>query len=127
MRNIVLVAHPDPERVEALCDSLSDCGYSCLTAQTGPEAMATALNYRPQLAVLHVDLPEVQGTDVCLRLKQEEATQKMAIMLIGKESVQERFVSKEVGADVYVSEPVDNSVIIEKVRDLFSNLLLNAR
>ena len=127
MRNVVLIAHPEAERQEILVDGLEKLGYLCLTAASGGEALATAASYQPQLAVIHTDLPEVEGTDVCLRLKQEVGTETIAVLLIGKDSHQERFVGTEVGADAYMSEPYRDEDLFDKIRDLFRSLVLNAR
>jgi len=127
MRNVVLLALRDQEVAEGLVDKLEAAGFSCLLAESGSAALATAQSYKPQLAVLHADLPEVQGTDVCLRLKQEPATQGIAVLLIGKDAAQERFVGTEVGADAYLAEPCTDDVVGEKIREMFSTLLLNAR
>lgn len=127
MRNLVLIAHADPLRLESLADALDAAGYRCLTALTGGDALATAASYGPQLAIVHVDLPDVQGTDVCLRLKQEPGTAATALLLIGKDSTQERFVGTEVGADAYLAEDAGEEIIVAKVRDLFRTLVLNAR
>jgi len=127
MRNVILIAAPDEERLEAMSECLETAGYRCLTAMSGAAALATAASYAPQLAILFADLPEVQGTDVCLRLKQEGATAHVAVVLIGKDSPQERFVATEVGADRYLADPVDDKTLLDAVRELFSKLVLNAR
>ena len=127
MRNVLLIAHPDPARLEALVDGLAAEGYQCLAAATGTEALATAANYVPKLAVLHTELPEVQGTDVCLRLKQEPKTQGVAVLLIGKDATEERFVGQEVGADAYLPEPYTDRALFNEIRGLFRKLTLNAR
>ncbi len=127
MRNVVLIGHPDPARLEELVDTFEANNFRCLTAQSGAEALSSVARYGPQLAVLHVDLPEVEGTDVCLRIKQEEATKKVGVLLIGKDGSEERFVGAEVGADAYLAEPYDDDALLEKVRELFDTLHLNVR
>jgi DNA-binding response OmpR family regulator len=119
VQKVVLIAHEDPATMERLLDALDATGFRCLAAHTGSEALTTAASYRPQVAVLQIELAEVQGTDVCLRLKQEAATQEMLVLLLGTESAQERFVSNEVGADAFLVEPVDNDQLVATVRELF--------
>jgi DNA-binding response OmpR family regulator len=67
-------------------------------------------------------LPDVQGTDVCLTLKQEQPS--IAVILLGPESKQERFVGNEVGADAFLVEPVESAKLVEKVREVFSATLV---
>ena len=127
MRNVVLIADPDPFRLEVLLDGFEAMGFQCLTATTGSDALATAGSYVPQLAILHAELPEVEGTDVCLRLKQEPRTQKIAVLLIGKDAHEERFVGSEVGADAYLPEPYTEEDLFVRVRQMFDELRLNDR
>ncbi len=119
MQKVVLIAHFDREVVERYLDALDGAGFRCLTTHSGSEALETALSYSPQVAALQIDLPEVQGTDVCLRLKHEEATRNISVLLLGSDTTQERFVSNEVGADAFLVEPASSDAIVEKVRELF--------
>jgi DNA-binding response OmpR family regulator len=128
MDNVVLVADADAERCERLLDALDQAGYRCLAAYTGAEALATASRYKPHLAIVRADLPEVQGTDVCLRLKQEDPTGSTAVILLtSSASREERFVAGEVGADLYLTDPIDSEQLIEHVRLIFHQSRLNAR
>lgn len=114
MRNVVLIAHEDPALVERYLDALDAAGFNCLTTHDGSGALATALNYSPALCILQVNLPEVQGTDVCLRLKQEVAD--LRVVLLGSDTPQERFVSNEVGANAFLAEPVDPETLVSTVK-----------
>ncbi len=118
MQRVVLIAHTDEARIEQYLDALDAAGFHCLAARTGSEALEAAASYGPDVAVLQIDLPEVQGTDVCLRLKQEQS--RLAVVLLGKESQQERFVGREVGADAFLIEPVEAPALVEKVKEVFS-------
>jgi len=125
--NVILVADSDEVRRERFIDALDGVGFRCLAAATGSEALATATRYAPQLAIVRSELPEVQGTDVCLRLKQEDPTGGRAVILITTAaSTEEEFVASEVGADLYLTEPEDMPTFIEQVRDLFYEDRLNA-
>jgi two-component system, OmpR family, response regulator len=127
MRNLVLFAHPEPAKLEELTDKLEGRGYRCLTARSGDEALAAVAQYAPQLVIAHADLPELQGTEVCLRLKQDPSTETIAVLLIAKEGAEERFVSNEVGADGYITEPFAAEELCTRVSDMFHALQLNAR
>ncbi len=116
-----MISHSDEALVEKYLDALDATGFRCLVARTGSEALTTAATYKPQLAVLQIDLPDVQGTDVCLTLKQEQP--EIAVILLGREDQQERFVGTEVGADAFLSEPVEPARLVDKVRDVFATRL----
>jgi len=72
MDNVVLVADSHDDRRQAFADALDSAGYRTLVARSGSEALATVVQYAPQVVIVRADLTEVQGTDVCLRLKQEQ-------------------------------------------------------
>jgi DNA-binding response OmpR family regulator len=122
MRYVVLIAHHNRELVEAYLDALDDAGFHCVTTDTGSGALETALSYKPTVAVLEAELPEVQGTDVCLRLKQEDATQNISVVLLGTDSAQERFVGSEVGANIFLVEPVAAPALVQAVKELCARL-----
>src|SRR5687767_13951597 len=100
MRNLVLLAHPDPAAIQPVSDGLEAMGYHTLTAASGAEALAQVMRYSPQMVIARADLPEIQGTEVCLRLKQDPATETIAVVLLVKsDNFGDRFVSEQVGAD----------------------------
>lgn len=127
MNNVVLLAHPEPARLEAWVDLLADAGFNCLTARDGEEALATAGGYAPQLVVVPTELPELQGTEVCLRLKNDRGPEAVAVILLGRsDSQEERFVGEQVGADAYLVEPVSDADLVRTVASLFASKKLNA-
>jgi PleD family two-component response regulator len=128
MRNLVLLAHPDADVAERLAEGLEALGFNTLTAQSGEEALASVLRYSPQMVIARADLPSIQGTEVCLRLKQDPSTESIGIILIAKDdSAGTRFVSDQVGADAYLVEPIDEAALSAKVSEMFRALQLNAK
>lgn len=119
MHCVIMFADDDVERVESRITFFDDHGFRALSASTGSLALETAANYRPHVVVLNEDLPEVQGTDVCLRLKQEADTAHAWIIMIGNDtSKEERFVSNEVGVDAYLPKGTSNEELLDKVHEL---------
>jgi DNA-binding response OmpR family regulator len=118
MQNVVLIAHADAALTERYLDALDEAGCSCLTSSSGTNALETAMMYGPQVVVLQVHLPDVQGTDVCLRLKQESAA--ISVVLLGQNNDQERFVSNEVGADAFLDDGADCDELVETVKKLLA-------
>lgn len=123
VENVVLVAHPNQQRLQAIADAMGEAGFNILTADTGSDALATASAYQPQVALLHAELPEVQGTDVCLRLKQEASSDALAVVLLAKDASDEaRFVGNQVAADDFLSEACTDAELVERVREQLSRL-----
>lgn len=128
MRNLVLLAHPDDMALQPLAERLEARGFNCLRAMSGTEAMASVLQYGPQMVITATDLPELQGTEVCLRLKQDPNTENIVVFLLGQaDSSQERFVGNQVGADAYVPGPWDAEELAKRVAELFVSEKLNAK
>jgi DNA-binding response OmpR family regulator len=116
MDRVVLVAGEDTTQVDAIVQGLEGAGFSCLTARSGDEALAVAARYSPQLVLLPAALPELEGTEVCLRLKQDTETEAMIVILLAEEAADDyAFVAEQVGADDYLVGPLDAKRLVKRV------------
>jgi two-component system alkaline phosphatase synthesis response regulator PhoP len=94
--------------IEQTLEELEDAGTELLMAADGEEALRLALERRPQVVLLDVMMPKVNGFDVCERLKQELAADAPFIVLLtAKGQSLDRIRGAEVGADRYVTKPFD--------------------
>jgi DNA-binding response OmpR family regulator len=105
-RPLVLVADDDPDILALVSFRLERAGYDVLGAQDGDEALRLALERTPDLAVLDVMMPKLDGYEVTTRLRQNGSTRRMPIILLTAR-VQEADIARgfEVGADDYVKKP----------------------
>jgi DNA-binding response OmpR family regulator len=103
---LVLVADDDPDILALVSFRLERAGYDVLGATDGEEALRLALEHAPDLAVLDVMMPKLDGYEVTTRLRQNGATRRMPIILLTAR-VQEADIARgfEVGADDYVKKP----------------------
>jgi DNA-binding response OmpR family regulator len=103
---LVLVADDDPDILALVSFRLERAGYDVLGASDGEEALRLALGHAPDLAVLDVMMPKLDGYEVTTRLRQNGATRRMPIILLTAR-VQEADIARgfEVGADDYVKKP----------------------
>src|SRR5690606_24186303 len=101
------VVDDEPDIVDILAFNLEREGYHVRKAANGKEALAQAqVEPRPEVVLLDLMLPDLSGTDVCRRLRAEETTREMRIlMLTAKDSEVDRVVGFELGADDYVTKP----------------------
>lgn len=99
----VLVVDDDPDIRELLVQVLDQAGHDVLTAETGLEAVDVVRAADPDLVTLDLSLPDLDGTEVCRRLR--EFTDAYVIMITGRSSEIDRLVGLEVGADDYMSKP----------------------
>jgi signal transduction histidine kinase len=95
-------------------------GFAVLEAGTGREALALAAREHPDLVVLDVSLPDLNGFEVCRRLKQEEATRPVPVLHVSAVYVGsgDRSQGLESGADAYLIKPVEPRELLATVRSL---------
>ena len=103
---LVLAADDDEDILDLVAFRLERSGYTVLVARDGEEALKLAAKELPDLAVLDVMMPKVDGFEVTRRLRADEATSRMPIILLTARSqdadVQQGF---EAGADDYLRKP----------------------
>jgi DNA-binding response OmpR family regulator len=103
---LVLVADDDEDIRSLVSFRLQRSGYRVLVASDGEEALALALEHTPDLAVLDVMMPKLDGYEVVRRLRGEDATRAMPVILLTARA-QEADVARgfESGADDYLRKP----------------------
>ena len=106
---------PDIRRLITL--HLERDGFRCRTASNGPEALREARAVVPDLVVLDLMLPELDGLEVCRQLRRDASTAAVPIiMLTAKSDEVDRVVGLEIGADDYVSKPFSPKELVARVR-----------
>lgn len=112
----VLVADDDDDVLELVAFRLGRAGYRTITARDGREALALAASERPDLSVLDVAMPEMDGLEVTRRLREGDETRAMPIILLTALS-QERDVRAgiQAGADAYIRKPFSHRELRARV------------
>jgi DNA-binding response OmpR family regulator len=106
MAKTVLVIDDEPELVKLLDFNLTKAGYLVLTAKDGETGLAMARRHAPNLVVLDVMMPGLDGLEVCKRLRAETSTSGVPIlMLTAKAEEADRVLGLELGADDYLTKP----------------------
>lgn len=123
-RPLVLVADDDDDILTLVAFRLERANYDVITARSGDEALALALERTPDLAVLDVMMPGLDGYSVTRELRRTEATSEMPIILLTARA-QESDVMRGMaaGADDYVKKPFD----ARDLRDRIAWLLRGAK
>ena len=109
----ILLVDDEPSLVATLSYALGRAGYSVRSAGTGPAAIAAARESPPDLILLDVMLPGLDGFEVCRRLRGE--TNAPIVMLTARDEPIDRVVGLEVGADDYVAKPFSTKELIARV------------
>ena len=115
----ILIVDDDPDIVELLRLGLTDAGYSAHTAGTGKEALQKAKRSPPDLVVLDLLLPEMNGFSVCQHLRRNPATAAIPILMITVLPGQfPRLVGVETGANAYLNKPFRMEELVSYVGEL---------
>ena len=103
---VVLAADDDEDILALVAFRLERSGYTVIQARDGQEALDLALSEKPDLAVLDVMMPKLDGFELTRRLRSEEATSRMPIILLTARA-QDSDVAQgfEAGADDYIRKP----------------------
>ena len=111
----LLIVEDDDDLRATLARRFSDDGYAVATAATGPDALAAVADEAPDLVLLDVMLPGLDGVEVCRRLRAEHPLLYI-LMLTARADELDRVVGLEVGADDYVTKPFSLQEVVARVR-----------
>jgi two-component system alkaline phosphatase synthesis response regulator PhoP len=114
MNELILVVDDETEIVKLARDYLEQASFRVLTAKDGITALATARSELPDLIVLDLTLPGMDGLDVCRTLRRESDVP--IIMLTARVEEADRLIGLELGADDYISKPFSPRELVARVR-----------
>lgn len=116
----VLVVDDDPGIVKVVRAYLEQDGFDVLVAYDGKKAMQIARNDKPDLVVLDLMLPEMDGWDVCRALRKESDVP--IIMLTARVEESDKLIGLELGADDYVTKPFSPRELVARVRSVLRRI-----
>jgi DNA-binding response OmpR family regulator len=115
----ILLVDDEPSIVKMVGKRLEVEGFELLVAVDGQEALAKAKADQPDLIILDLMLPKLNGYEVCTMLKQDTRYQKIPILLFtAKAQEKDEKLGMECGADAYVRKPFRAQELLEKIRAL---------
>jgi DNA-binding response OmpR family regulator len=119
MRKKILIVEDNSELLELMRLALKHAGFRTATASNGADALKAAKDAAPDLVVLDLVLPELDGFAVCERLRKNPATAGIPIIVLtGLSSEFARLASLEAGADEYVTKPVSPEALVSTIKQL---------
>ena len=110
----VLVVDDEPKIVQLARDYLEHAGFAVVSASDGRAALATARVSRPDLIVLDLGLPELDGLDVARTLRRDSTVP--IVMLTGRGDEADKIAGLEIGADDYVTKPFSPKELVARIR-----------
>ena len=118
-RSKVLIVEDDRSLAEVLDYNLTQAGYDTIVANDGQQGLSQAKLKSPELVVLDLMIPVVDGLEVCRRLRADPATRnQLVLMLTAKSEETDQVAGFSVGADDYVTKPFSVKVLLERIRAL---------
>jgi len=116
-KQMILIVDDEEDVLELVRYNLDKEGYKTATASSGEEALAKAKAKLPDLVILDLMLPGIDGLEVCKRLKTDVKTQTIPIiMLTAKGEEVDIVTGLELGADDYVTKPFSPKILVARVR-----------
>jgi signal transduction histidine kinase len=113
----ILIVDDDVDSVELLTKRLRADGYDTSDAYDGEQALQQVEQYQPDMIILDIKMPKIDGYEVCRRLKGSEDTRRIPIlMLTVKRKVPDKVKGLDVGADDYIPKPFDYRELSQRVK-----------
>jgi two-component system phosphate regulon response regulator PhoB len=113
----ILIIEDDADLTEVLTYNLSRAGYEVLCARTGADGLRQARTALPDVVILDLMLPLLDGLEVCRRLRADpSAADLLIVMLTAKAEETDQVVGLSLGADDYVTKPFSVRVLLERIK-----------
>ncbi len=116
----ILLVDDEPQILEICRDYLKKSGYDVVTASDGVQGLSIARREKPDLIVLDLMLPEMDGLDVCRAIRRESDVP--IIMLTARVEEIDKLIGLEIGADDYMTKPFSPKELVARVRVVFRRM-----
>jgi DNA-binding response OmpR family regulator len=115
----VLIVDDDPDILRLVSYNLKQAGFEVFTATNGREGLDAVYRHSPELIILDVMLPDVDGLEVCRTLRNQEAYRRIPILMLTARGEEiDRVVGFELGADDYVMKPFSTRELVLRVKSI---------
>jgi len=119
----VLIVDDDPDIQKLVSYNFGQAGFEVATAGTGQKALESVQKQAPDLIILDLMLPDIDGMEVCRTLRQRDNSRRIPIiMLTARGEEIDRVIGFELGADDYVSKPFSQRELILRVKSIFRRM-----
>ena|SRR5688572_284325 len=119
MKQKVLVVDDEPDAIELIAFNLRKAGYEIFTADNGKDALQKARVFLPDIIVLDVMMPALDGFEVCRMLRRDPITEAIPIIMVTAKSTElDRILGLELGADDFVTKPFSPRELMLRVKNL---------
>ncbi len=122
-QNTILVVDDSRTILHFIKETLETYNYTVLTSLNGPEALSIAQDEKPDLILLDVMMPDMDGFEICTRLKAHERTRDMPVVFItASGKIEHEVAGLECGAEDFIHKPINGAVLLARVRQILRRL-----
>lgn len=114
----LLVVDDNPQNCKLLEAVLAPRGYDVSSANSGREALDSITGLPPDMVLLDIVMPDLSGYEVCRRLREENATRALPVIMLTSSGDQDKVSAIEAGADDFIARPFDQHELLARVRSL---------
>ena len=119
----ILLVDDEPDILEIVGYNLSQAGYQVFTASNGKDAIKQAQKINPQLIILDVMMPEMDGMEACEKIREiPELKDTIITFLTARSEEYSQVAGFDVGADDYIAKPIKPKLLVSKVKGLLRRL-----
>jgi DNA-binding response OmpR family regulator len=118
----ILLVDDEPSVVKMVAKRLEVAGYEVMVALDGQQGLEQAKAQRPDLVILDLMLPRLNGYEVCSMLKQDQQYQSIPVLILSARALKdEEKMGLACGADAYLHKPFQSQELLDRVRTLLEN------
>jgi len=115
----ILLVDDEPDIIEIVSYNLLQEGYDIITASNGKDAVSLAEKHQPQLILLDIMMPEMDGVKACKIIRKNKALDNTIIVFFSAKGADyDQIIGFEAGADDYITKPIKPKVLISKIKGL---------
>lgn len=120
MNKTILIVDDDKHIRETVEFSLSESGFKCIEAENGAVALTAFSSFKPDLIILDINMPELDGIEVCKQIR--KMSEVPIIFLSAREQELDRILGLELGGDDYISKPFSPRELVVRVKNILKRV-----
>ncbi len=121
IRKNILIVEDEESLLKLESILLTSKGYNVEGVRDGQSALDSMANMKPDLVLLDIMIPEIDGFEVCRQIKANEATRHIPVIILSaKKSKESLIMAEQAGADWYITKPFKSAMVIETIQRFLS-------